>query len=72
MNRYRLASTSMANTTKPTRVATPKANTPAPVDNVEALGKAIGARYVLPGPVPHKLVLLGFAVCWHLRYVARD
>jgi hypothetical protein len=37
---------SMANTTKTTKVATPKANTPAPVDTVEALGKAIGARYV--------------------------
>lgn len=36
----------MANTTKTTKVATPKANTPAPVDTVEALGKAIGARYV--------------------------
>jgi hypothetical protein len=35
----------MANTTKTTKVATPKANTPAPVDTVEALGKAIGARY---------------------------
>lgn len=38
-------SASMANTTKTTKVATPKANTPAPVDTVEALGKAIGARY---------------------------
>jgi hypothetical protein len=34
----------MANTTKTTKVATPKANTPAPLDTVEALGKAIGAR----------------------------
>lgn len=37
----------MANTTKTTKVATPKANTPAPVDTVEALGKAIGSRYDL-------------------------
>lgn len=38
----------MANTTKNTKVAMPKPNSPAPpVDTVEALGKAIGARYVL-------------------------
>jgi len=61
----------MANTTKPARVATPKANTPAPVDSVE-LGKAIGARIKLITAAPQSQTFEGtlFTACPILNVVA--
>lgn len=62
----------MANTTKTTKVATPKANTPAPVDTVEALGKAIGARIKLTTTAPNPQTYEGtlFTACPVLNLVA--
>ena len=58
----------MANTTKTTKVATPKANTPAPVDTVEALGTDIWrAGAILLSEKPEGGTSRGMQCCYRLR-----